>query len=168
MTSSMLERVSRAITPDATIASVTAGSNRWWSRSRIPLEPVGLRMPEEGNQPSWTAKTTTSSIASQKVGIDSPTRAPVVSSRSGQRWRQTAATIPAVVPNTMQRTSAAPARTSVAPKRPRTSPATGRSREYDRPRSPVSARPTQPTYCCGSGRSSWSSLRRLCRLAGVA
>ena len=93
-------------------------------------------------------------MPSQKLGRDSPASAARDAAASAARPRRVAATTPAGRAISRDASSAAPASCSVGTSAVPTMPSTGRPVWMDRPRSPVTAWPSQDRNRSGSG---WSS-----------
>ena len=71
--SSMLERVMRANVAAGIVARQKHGRIMWLITSQTPFDIAP--MPIAGSQPRFTEKVRTSMRPSQKIGIDTPTRA---------------------------------------------------------------------------------------------
>ena len=102
-----------------------------------------------------------SSSPSQKLGIDTPSRAAAIAPTSSHEFRPSAATRPRGTPSATATSMAARASWAVLPTFSAISVATGRRLRIEVPRSPRSALPTKRPYCwrIGSSRWSWARIR---------
>ena len=100
--------------------------------------------------------------------MEMPETAKAMPSRSGQRPRFTADTIPIRSPNTKAHAIAATVSRSVGPKRSATSSITGRCERIEIPKSPVTVFFTKSTNCSGNGRSSPRRSRTICTVSSSA
>ncbi len=92
-----------------------------------------------------------STMASQNDGIETPSRAPVVSVMSSGEPRRTALTIPTGMPMRNDQTVAQPNSSSVIGSRCANICSTGWPVPREVPQLPRRKSPSQPTNCCQSG-----------------
>ena len=144
-TSSIAERVMRAINPICTAASVNAGIAMLCHQPE-KLCVIGTK-PPAGNHPSQMAKTKISIRPSQNSGIDRPNKAITMIDWSAQLRCRIAASSPAITPITTANTKARPVSDKVTGNRSMIAAATLRLSRIDCPRSPCRMRPYHAIIC---------------------
>src|SRR6266545_4762756 len=142
------------------------------STSRRPspgqLNTTSTTIDPPSRKPNCTEKICISTMPSANAGNEMPETASVMPTRSGQRLRHTADSIPIARPNTTDHTMLVMVSQNVGMKRSPISVATSRFVRSERPKSPRTAPVAKRTNCSGSGRSSPRSLRTSETVSGVA